>query len=285
MPGLKPARPLALIVDDLPASRKDMIDHVEALDHAYVEASCVKEARDRFHERQPSYVLLDLQIPTTKDKLAKISHGKALLDEVIRDAPTTPVVVVTGEGKTFSHAMDVVHRHPHGLVTFVPKPFGDDDPDSPNLTDEINRVLNKARRLTANGDSEALSGAPARISESPSDIGVVDVCILRRWRKQRVFCLVNGVEQHFSPREQEILAAFAKAQARRSDDPGRHLLELDAEIFGIDVEYNNRHTAFSRLRKKLAGYLSPDHPPVLQPGSDKNHYTLGCYAIDTGKIK
>lgn len=112
--------------------------------------------------------------------------------------------------------------------------------------------------------------------EEQCPIGVIDVRVVRRRRKQQVYCLVNGAERAFSIREHEILKIYAKIQAKRNDDPERHKAEVDSDLFNIEDDYNRRHSALSRLRRKIKSYLPEGHPPVMVNSSERVYY-LGCY--------
>lgn len=271
-----------LIVDDLKASRQDMILHLEALGHTYVEATCVQEARALLAESTPDYILLDLQLPMNPNTVDKIEFGKSFLSEIVRDYPLTPVVVVTGHGISLSHAMDVVHRSDLSLVNYVTKPFEDDNPEVPSLTTAIRVVLDKAERLKQEGLPYGLKVKP--VTHEPSEIATIDVRILERPNHQQVVCTVNGKRANFSPKEQEILALYARLQERHEKDPQRHLLEVDSEEFGISNDYGNRHSVLCRLRnKRLKPFLPEGHPPVMNRGSATGYYVLGCYCVDTSK--
>ena len=278
---IKKRKPLTLIVDDLKPARQEMMLHVDALGHDSLEAGSVQEAREILGRVVPDCILLDLQLPMNSDTVDKIEFGKSFLSEIIREHPLVPVVVVTGHGISFSHAMDVVHRSPYALVTFVPKPFLDDDPNVPNLTDSIRMVLAKAERLKKEGLGEGLKDRRAVPEEKIDvEIAVIDATIFQRLSHQQVVCLVNGQRVIVSPKEQEILAAFAKAQQAAGDDPMRHRIEVDSERFGIWDAGDNRHTTMSRMRnRRLKPYLPVGYPKVLAPGSRKGFYSLGCYCV------
>jgi CheY-like chemotaxis protein len=271
---------LALIVDDLRASRQDMMLHLEALGHEWLEAGCVQEARELLKKHDPDYVLLDLQLPMNANTVDKIEFGKSFLDEIIKERPLTPIVVVTGHGATMSRAMDVVHRSHFSLVTFVPKPFVDDDPTVPNLTYSIKLVLDKAERLKQEGLPAGLKSKPEELPDC--EIGTIDVRILDKPNHQQVVCTVNGKRAIFSPKEQEILAIFAMAQEKAKGNPNRHLIEVDSGDLQISNDFDNRHTVLCRLRKKRIKPLLPkNHPPVMSHGKGKGMCVLGCYCIDS----
>ncbi len=273
---------LALIVDDLPAARQEMALHVESFGHEWVEASCVKEARELLEKRTPDYILLDLQLPMSKNTVDKIEFGKRFFFEVIKEQPFLPIIVVTGHGKTFRHARDVYQGHPNGLATFVTKPFADDDIENPDLTSSIEQVLEKAKKLRS-----TTTPLQNESRDAPStDIAVIDARIVERVSHQQVKCLVNGTPQLFSPDQQKILSAFAREQAKCSANPDRHMIQVEWDAFGVDISPDNRHTAINRLkRQRLMKYLPTGHPDVLVSGfgekKENGWYALGCYCVDS----
>jgi CheY-like chemotaxis protein len=280
-------RLLALIVDDLPASRQDMILHLESLGHDWVEAGHVQGARKLLKDNEIDYVLLDLQLPINEKSIDKIEFGKSFLNEIIEEYPLMPIVVVTAHGVDLNRAMQVVHRSDFAVVTFVPKPFVDDDPKTPNLTDSIKMVLDKAERLKRDGFVVGLVGKQKKKElEQVSDnceLGMIDVKILERPNHQQVVCTVNGEPAIFSPKEQEILAVYARVQMETPEDPNRHLIEVDADEFKLLDSYGNRHTILSRLRnKRIKPMLPENHPRVLTRGTEPGWYVLGCYCVDSG---
>ena len=283
-------RLLALIVDDLPASRQDMILHLESLGHDWVEAGHVQGARKLLKQNEIDYVLLDLQLPINETSIDKIEFGKSFLGEIIDEYPLMPVVVVTGHGDDLDRVMKLVHRSDFAVVTFVPKPFVDDDPKKPNLTDSIKMVLDKAERIKRAGLADGLIGKRnskelEEVSEN-CELGVIDVKILERPNHQQVVCTVNGEPTIFSPKEQEILAVYARVQREAGDDPNRHLIEVDSDEFDLLDSYRNRHTTLSRLRnKRIKPMLPENHPKILTRGSKPGWYVLGFYCVDSAVKK
>jgi len=269
---------VALIVDDLPEAREHIRMDVEALGHDAVDASTFDEAREWLNENRPDYVVLDLKIPMRQDKPAEIKYGMALLDEIVEKYPQAPIVVVTAHGKNFRYSTEVMHRSP--FVTFVPKPFVDDDPENPSLMDGIKVVLAKAEDAqSSNGTSETDNAVPEK--EIPR--GEIDLRIIRKHRNTQVICSVNGVERAFAKKqEHRILKIFADAQTERPDDPERYNAVVKASAFGFDDAEcpNARHSAFTRLRKRLLGYLPKGHPEVCE-NTDYQEYCLGCYCYDS----
>lgn len=267
---------VALIVDDLPAAREQIRLDVEALGHDAVDASTFDEAREWLNGNRPDYVVLDLQIPMRESTPAEIKYGMALLDEIVAKHPRAAIVVVTAHGKNFRYSTLVMHKSP--FVTFVPKPFVEDDPENPSLMDGIKVVLAKVdEALPDNGSAKSKNGLPQL--EVPR--GTIDVRLLRKKRNTQIVCTVNGVECDFSKQEHRILKVFAKAQAAHGDDPYRHSAAADASEFGVDPKkFNALDTALYRLRKRLLEYLPEDHPPVIEH-LDYKRYGLGCFCIDS----
>ena len=267
---------VALIVDDLPEARDQIRLDVEALGHDAVDASTFDEAREWLNDNRPDYVVLDLQIPMREGTPAEIKYGMTLLDEIVAKHPRTAIVVVTAHGKTFRYSTVVMHKSP--FVTFVPKPFVDDDPENPSLMDGIKVVLAKVdEALPDNGSAKPKSVLPQ--VEVPR--GTIDVRLIRKKGNIQFVCTVNGEERAFSKQEHRILKVFAKVQAAHCDDPHRHSAAADATEFGVDPKkFNALDTALYRLRKRLLDYLPEDHPPVIEH-LDYQRYGLGCYCIDS----
>jgi len=273
----------ALIVDDLPAAREEMRYHVGALGHESIEAGCIAEARDKLRSEKVDYVLLDLQIPWEPDTLAQISFGEAFLHELVRATPDLPVVVVTGQGKTFAHHGRAVHAGP--CVSFVTKPFDDEDPTCPHLTEEINRVFQK-RRIWLEQRPTTVEPQVNRPAAVVSPV-TIDVTPTGRYRHLQVFCALAGEEWKISHREHKILEMFERAQRAHPDPDTRHEVEVDVtsafESSSSDDKYNVRHGAMSKFRTKIEeeieGRFGPGHAPVLQPGDSKGSYRLGCFCV------
>jgi len=272
---------LALIIDDLPAAVEEMRYHVEALGHDAVEASCVQEAREILARNDPDYVLLDLQIPMAPETIDRIAFGEAFLKELARDYPELPVVVVTGYGKSIFHSVNVIHAGRY--VSFVPKPFDDDDPNSTRLTDEIHRVLEK-RRTGLGHDTQHQEGGTGMDLPAPG-LGTIDVADAGHYRHLQDYCKVEGTSRPFSKRERDILVLFAQAQREHPEGESQHLVEVDVtEVFETadsEDKWNVRHSAMSKLRRKLMGYLPPGHVRVLPTGKAKGTYALSCFCIDS----
>jgi CheY-like chemotaxis protein len=268
---------VALIVDDLPEAREQIRLDVEALGHDATDASTFEEAREWLNTNCPDYVVLDLQIPMRQNTTAEIKYGMTLLDEIVAKHPCAAIVVVTAHGKNFRYSTEVMHKS--RFVTFVPKPFVEDDPDNPSLMNGIKIVLAKV------AEAHSGNGAAAPKNETPlQDIprGTIDLRVLKKPRNTQVTCVVNGTKRAFSKEQHRILKLFADAQARRNDDTERYNAAVEASAFGFNdaKNPNARNSAFTRLRTRLQKYLPEGHPPVCDTPTYQE-YCLGCFCIDS----
>jgi two-component system, NtrC family, nitrogen regulation response regulator NtrX len=105
---------LILIIDDDDAVRKTTVSLLSARGQATVAASSVGEGLRLFAERRPAAVLLDLKLPD--------GTGIDVLREFQRQAPGTPVVVISGYG----NVGEAVEAMRVGATDFIEKPVSRD---------------------------------------------------------------------------------------------------------------------------------------------------------------
>src|SRR6185295_6373020 len=79
-----------LVIDDDDTVRKATVELLKTRGHRTVAAATVGEGLRLFAERKPAIVLLDLKLPD--------GTGIDVLRELQRQAPGTPVVVISGFG-------------------------------------------------------------------------------------------------------------------------------------------------------------------------------------------
>ena len=87
---LEPELPPTLVIDDDDVVRKICVELLEARGHKALSAASVGEGLRLFAEHRPAAVLLDLRLPD--------GTGIDVLRELQRQAPGTPVVVISGHG-------------------------------------------------------------------------------------------------------------------------------------------------------------------------------------------
>ena len=107
---LEPALPATLVIDDDDGVRKTCVELLEARGHKTLSAASVGEGLRLFSEHKPAAVLLDLRLPD--------GTGIDVLRELQRQAPGTPVVVISGHGSV----AEAVEAMKVGATDFLEKP-------------------------------------------------------------------------------------------------------------------------------------------------------------------
>jgi two-component system, NtrC family, nitrogen regulation response regulator NtrX len=111
---LESALPPTLVIDDDDVVRKTCVELLEARGHKTLSAATVGEGLRLFSEHRPAAVLLDLRLPD--------GTGIDVLRELQRQAPGTPVVVISGHGSV-SEAVEAMKV---GATDFLEKPVSRD---------------------------------------------------------------------------------------------------------------------------------------------------------------
>jgi two-component system nitrogen regulation response regulator NtrX len=111
---LEPALPPTLVIDDDDVVRKTCVELLEARGHKTLSAASVSEGLRLFAEHRPAAVLLDLRLPD--------GTGIDVLRELQRQAPGTPVVVISGHGSV----AEAVEAMKVGATDFLEKPVSRD---------------------------------------------------------------------------------------------------------------------------------------------------------------
>ena len=121
-----PSSELILVIDDDDAVRKTTVGFLTARGMAAISASSVGDALRLFAERKPAAVLLDLRLPD--------GTGIDVLRELQRQAPGTPVVVISGYG----NVREAVEAMRVGATDFIEKPVSRD-----RLFAVVDKILRK----------------------------------------------------------------------------------------------------------------------------------------------
>ncbi|HEY7409204.1 MAG TPA: sigma-54 dependent transcriptional regulator [Vicinamibacteria bacterium] len=103
--------PTTLIIDDDDIVRRACVDLLKARGHHPVAASSVRDGLKLFGQTRPDVVLLDLKLPD--------GTGIDVLRELQRQAPGTPVVVISGQGSV----TDAVEAMRVGAADYIEKPI------------------------------------------------------------------------------------------------------------------------------------------------------------------
>jgi two-component system nitrogen regulation response regulator NtrX len=124
IPMSGPSSDLILVIDDDDAVRKTTIGLLHGRGQRTLSAASVRDGLRLFTERRPAVVLLDLKLPD--------GAGLDVLRELQRQAPGTPVVVVSGYGNV-SEAVEAMRV---GATDFIEKPVARE-----RLFEVLDRVL------------------------------------------------------------------------------------------------------------------------------------------------
>jgi DNA-binding response OmpR family regulator len=119
-----------LVIDDHEDVREELKDRIHLMGHESEDAACAEEALKKLEEMQFECVLLDLGIPVKFEGVARIDHGKNLLQRIVAMQAAPPVIVITTNGLD-GHKL-AVEMIELGAATFVGKPF-EKDPVEPKI--------------------------------------------------------------------------------------------------------------------------------------------------------
>jgi two-component system nitrogen regulation response regulator NtrX len=124
VPSADLSRALTLVIDDDESVRKTCVDLLRGRGHKTLAAASVREGLALFAERRPAAVLLDLKLPD--------GTGIDVLRELQRQAPGTPVIVISGHGSV-TQAVEAMRV---GATDYVEKPVSRE-----RLFEVLDRIL------------------------------------------------------------------------------------------------------------------------------------------------
>jgi DNA-binding response OmpR family regulator len=135
-----------LVIDDDADLRRSIVSYLDDVGFTVYQASGGRQGIERFLQLRPDLVFTDLMMPEV--------DGVAVVAELHRLSPGTPVVVLSGNGSVH-YAMDAIRN---GAWDYVTKPVLDF-----SLLDEVmERVLERARSLKEQASAlEHLAGGIA----------------------------------------------------------------------------------------------------------------------------
>ncbi len=137
-----------LVVEDDTFLLKAISKFISRRGYEALEAVNGRDAMELVRNEQPALILSDLRMP--------VMDGLDLLDEVAREAPEIPVIILSGVGAK----PDIIQAFRAGAWDYVTKPIDDIDV----LVDKIERTLVQARMTY--GYSETMEKAVKRKSEA-----------------------------------------------------------------------------------------------------------------------
>jgi DNA-binding NtrC family response regulator len=230
-----------LIIDDDVATAAGLADVVESWDYQPRTAISLEIARREIATRLPDLVILDLQLPD--------GSGIELLEELRKEVPALPVVMLTGHA-TVDTAVEALKM---GAEDFATKPV---DLVRLKVTLETVREKNELRRevLELRRELQRLGTMGRLVGKSPSMIELYREIELVASTEASV--LIVGE----SGTGKEVVASTIHALSKRKAKPfvafncGAISASLiESEIFG------HEKGAFTSADKRRAGYLETAH--------------------------
>lgn len=128
-----PRRERIVVIDDTEMVRKVLVQYLERLGFATLEAADGKEGLDVIRANRPDLVLCDLRMPNL--------DGLGLLKVLKQESPELPIVVMSGAGLL----QDAIGALQLGAWDYVEKPV-----ELPVLEHALNRALEKAALVEEN---------------------------------------------------------------------------------------------------------------------------------------
>lgn len=209
---MKPPGPTILLVEDDDQAREELARNLRLTGYGVIEAADARAALQRWEQRRPDLVILDLGLPDR--------DGMVVLRAVRREA-TTPVVILSARGEEGAK-VDALER---GADDYVTKPVG-----SAELHARLRAVLRRSTGPDADARGAVRNGT---IELDPVAHRVT----------------VSGTPLELAPREYQILAVLL-SHAGRLVTRGRILRAVWGEAYAAADHYV--HVYVSQLRRKLA---------------------------------
>ncbi len=163
------------------------------------EAANSDEALAAIRSRLPSLLILDIWLQGSKH------DGMQILDQVQREYPTLPVVMISGHGN-IETAVKAIQK---GAYDFIEKPF-----EADRLMVIINRAITSARLRRENAELKIRAGGDVQlIGNSPAMQQIKQM--IERVAPTNSRILITGP----SGSGKEVVARMIHAQSRRTDGP------------------------------------------------------------------
>ena len=205
-------KPTVLVVEDDTETRTALVRELSGRGYRVEEAPDGRTAIQRWEQRRPDVILLDLGLPDT--------DGIRIIGRVRREA-NTPIVILSGR----YDEREKVAALDRGADDYVTKPFG---------VEELNARLRVALRRSA---------GPQADTDGRVEIGPLVLDAARHDVR------VDGQPLELTPREFEILRVLL-SQAGRIVTKGHLLRSVWGTAYQGEDSYVYVHV--SQLRKKLA---------------------------------
>jgi CheY-like chemotaxis protein len=117
-----------LIIDDNQGLCAELADRIAAMGYKSISVHCLEDALTTLENSNIAIdlILLDLGIPVKPEGPTRPETGLNLLDRIVSEPGTPPIIVITSHGKGHHLCRDVLQR---GAQGFIGKPLDDDPPE------------------------------------------------------------------------------------------------------------------------------------------------------------
>ena len=117
-----------LIIDDNQGLCAELADRIAAMGHQSISVHCLEDALTTLENCSIAIdlILLDLGIPVKPEGPTRPETGLNLLDRIVSEPGTPPIIVITSHGKGHHLCRDVLQR---GAQGFIGKPLDEDPPE------------------------------------------------------------------------------------------------------------------------------------------------------------
>jgi len=233
-----------LIVDDEADIRVLIAGILEDEGHSTREAANADEALERIRARRPSLVIQDIWLQGSR------LDGLGVLDEIKREHPDVPVVMISGHG-TIETAVQAIKQ---GAYDFIEKPFKAD-----RLLLVVDRAIESARLKRENRELRVRSGSTGDL------VGISPAIAQIRQTIERVAptnsrVLITGP----AGSGKEVAARMIHAHSRRAEGPfvvvncaAMHPDRMEIELFGTE------HGADGPISPRKIGTFEQAHGGTL----------------------
>jgi FixJ family two-component response regulator len=161
-----------LIIDDDHGVCEDLEDRIAAMGYQSESVHCLEHALAALGKSDTSIdlILLDLEIPVKPEGPTRRQTGLTLLERLVAEAGTPPIIVITSHGKgQHNLCRDVMQQ---GAKGFISKPFDEDPPE-----EQIKRVLanGTSEPTPSNGTLRTFQGGELVVHESQFELIGIDI--------------------------------------------------------------------------------------------------------------
>lgn len=226
---------VALVVEDNEMLTAEVCDRVESLGHRVHHAGTQVDAEATLSRVAVCYVMLDLELPVRKGRIARPETGFNILRHIrSMPEPRPSVIVMTAHGSDHRFCLRAIKL---GAADFLKKPFEEDNDESPE--EKIRQLLAKTCETqhpscpnVAGPGAASRRGGPKRVEFTSEDNG-----------RRRYKLIIDGQEGWLRRQQYLLLWQIAAAEKRT----GKPTLTL-ADVEGIE---SGKKQAFNRLRDDL----------------------------------